>query len=92
MLSTCLRLSAYPFNAHLSFSKINTKENETKAMQSVINDKETRISQLEGELKQAGLDLKQLQGQLVVKEEQLLQTQENIQKVGLGLIFVLLPF
>ena len=59
-------------------------------MQTVISDKETRISKLEGELKQAGLDLKQLQGQLVVKEEQLVQTQENIQKVGL--VFWILIF
>ena len=51
-------------------------------MQCEVSEKETRISQLEGELNQAALDMKQLQGQLVVKEEQLIQTQENMQKVG----------
>ena len=46
---------------------------------------ESRITQLEGEVKQAGLDLKQLQSQLVVKEEQLMQTQENVQKVRIDI-------
>ena len=36
-------------------------------------------------MKQAGLDLKQLQSQLVVKEEQLMQTQENVQKVRIDI-------
>ena len=36
-------------------------------------------------MKQTGLDLKQLESQLVVKEEQLMQTQENVQKVRLCL-------
>ena len=36
-------------------------------------------------MKQSGLDLKQLQSQLVVKEEQLMQTQENVQKVRIGI-------
>ena len=36
-------------------------------------------------MKQSGLDLKQLQSQLVVKEEQLMQTQENVQKVRIDI-------
>ena len=36
-------------------------------------------------MKQSGLDLKHLQSQLVVKEEQLMQTQENVQKVRIDI-------
>ena len=72
----------YWVNISCIFSDVSNKSEELKAVQCEVSEKETRISQLEGELNQAALDMKQLQGQLVVKEEQLIQTQENMQKVG----------
>ena len=67
------------------FSMLKSKGNEIEGLQGELKGRETRITQLEGEVKQSGLDLKQLQSQLVVKEEQLMQTQENVQKVRIGI-------